>query len=168
MPPTPMQMGKGLLYPALRKAGVTLGPGRTPSPAQFQDAIAECNRLLGNLNCDPYWIYSQDVLSFPLTGKSIYTIGIDPTGTAPPADFPVQAPQMITYANYASGSPAVRNAVEILTPQVWASLTYQELAGGLVLALYYDRNFPIGNIYVYGQPESGSLELWVWHLVTAA
>ena len=34
-----VQAGQGLLYPALRKAGVTLGPQRTPSPAQFQDAI---------------------------------------------------------------------------------------------------------------------------------
>ena len=32
-------VGQGILYPALRKAAITLGPQRTPSPAQYQDAL---------------------------------------------------------------------------------------------------------------------------------
>ena len=53
-----IQVGQGLLYPALRKAQITIGPGRTPSTAQFQDAIDELNRLAGSLNCDRMFIYS--------------------------------------------------------------------------------------------------------------
>ena len=60
-----LQVGHDLLYPALRKAGITIGPGRTPSPAQFQDAIDELNRLIGSLSCDRLFIYSLDVVQLP-------------------------------------------------------------------------------------------------------
>src|SRR6185436_8044928 len=92
---TPRQVGQGLLYPALRKAQVTLGPGRTPSVAQFQDAIDELNRLTGSLGCDRLNIYSIARQEFPFaTSKNNYTIGLspDPFFTA---DFPVERPQMI-------------------------------------------------------------------------
>ena len=96
LPPglTPRQVGQGLLYPALRKAQVTLGPGRTPSPAQFQDAIDELNRLTGSLGCDRLFIYSITRQECPLDPvKSSYTIGFshDPFITV---DFPVERPQI--------------------------------------------------------------------------
>jgi hypothetical protein len=165
LPPgvAPIQVGQGLLYPALRKAGVTLGPQRTPSPAQFQDAIDELNRLLGSLNCDRLWIYGQDILPLPMSGKKIYTIGIDPSGNLPPADFPVQVPKGITGAVYVDA--AQRYPVAILTPQVWAAIPAQDLAGAMPAGIYFDRGYPIANLYVYGQPAAGELELYVWHLI---
>src|SRR5262252_5722991 len=75
-----VEVGRGLLYPALRKAAVTIGPGRTPSAAQFQDAIDELNRLIGSLNCDRLFIFSIDREEYPLSGAKTYTIGQDPTG----------------------------------------------------------------------------------------
>ena len=160
-----VQVGSGLLYPALRKAAVTLGPQRTPSPAQFQDAIDELNRLLGSLNCDPLWIYGQDILSFPLTGKKIYTIGIDPTGSLPTSDFPVPVPKGITEAVYVDGT--LRYLLAILTPQLWAQITLQDIAGGIPEGIYFDRGYPVANIYIYGQPAGGNLELYVWHLISS-
>src|SRR5215831_18238744 len=79
----PVAAGKGLIYPALRKAGVTLGPQRTPSPAQYQDGLEELNRLIGSLNCDRLNIYTYQNLQLPLTaGQRTYTIGQDPAGLA--------------------------------------------------------------------------------------
>ena len=149
------QVGQGLLYPALRKAGVTLGPQRTPSPAQFQDAIDELNRLLGSLSCDPLWIYGQDILSLPLDGKTVYTIGIDPTGSRPPADFAVTVPKGITEAVYVSGG--AHYEVLLLTPQQWA----QQCHAGV----YFDRGYPIANLYLNGQPSTGNLDLYTWHVI---
>lgn len=168
VPPGPIiQAGHGLLYPALRKAGVTLGPQRTPSPAQFQDAVEELNRLLGSLNCDPLWIYGQDILSFPLvSGKKIYTIGIDPTGNLPAADFPVPVPKGITEAVYVSTiSNTLRYPLAILTPQVWSMIRLQDVGNTIPEGIYFDRGYPIANIYFYGQPAGGNLELYVWHLI---
>src|SRR5262252_8767627 len=81
----PVSAGRGLIYPALRKAGVTLGPQRTPSPAQYQDGLEELNRLSGSLSCDRLNIYTNQRWEFPLiAGQKTYTIGQDPTGQAIP------------------------------------------------------------------------------------
>jgi len=162
------QAGAGLLYPALRKAGVVIGPQRTPSPAQFQDSVDECNRLLGSLNCDPLFIYGQDILTFPLqAGKKIYTIGIDPTGNSPASDFPVTAPQFITYADYvyAPNNPPIRYPLALFTPQVWSRIRVQDVPNTIPQGIYYDRGFPIAQIYFYGQPQGGQLELYCWHTI---
>src|SRR5262245_28079697 len=96
-----MSAGK-LIYAALRKAAVTLGPQRTPSHAAYQDGVEELNRLMGSLACDRYFVYTLEILSFPLeAGKKVYTIGQTPSGAA--TDFPTQWPIMITGANAISG-----------------------------------------------------------------
>ena len=159
-----IEVGRGLLYPALRKAAVTLGPQRTPSVAQYQDAIEELNRLLGSLNCDPLWIYGQDILSFPLNaGQKIYTIGIDPTGGLASSDFAVPVPKAITEAVYASGG--LRYPLGILTRQLWAQISLQDIAGGIPEGIYFDHGYPIANLYLYPQAADGDLELYVWHLI---
>lgn len=163
-------VGQGLLYPALRKAGVTLGPQRTPSPAQFEDAIEELNRLLGSLNVDPFWIFSQDILRFPLNpSQKVYTIGIDPSGMIE-TDFPVPVPREITQAVYVftPGPNELRYPLGILTPQMWSRIRLQDIINTIPQGIYFDRGYPIANIYIYGQPQFGDLELYVWHVVSAA
>jgi len=161
------QVGNSLLYPALRKAAVTLGPQRTPSPAQYQDAIEELNRLIGSLNCDRFFIYSVDIYLFPLTGKMTYTIGQDPSGIAI-ADFDAPRPQGIDRANIVmdSGGGILRFPVGIITDRQWALIQQQELINTIPNVLYNDRAYPISTLYLYGQPIPGyQLELYVWHLV---
>ena len=146
-----IEVGDGLLYPALRKAGVTLAPGRGPSPAQMQDSLDELNRLLGSLNCDPYWIYSHDILQFPLTGAASYTIG--PSGgtwTAP-------RPQQITAANAVRG--ASKTPVRVYTPLAWSQ-------GPDDAGIYDDMAAPLSTIYVHGLTGATALEMYVWHLVS--
>jgi hypothetical protein len=166
-PPGPIiEVGRGLLYPALRKAAITIGPQRTPSPAQFQDAIEELARLTGSLNCDRLFIYSLDILQLPLTaGQKAYTIGQDPTG-AIDADWNVARPQGITEANVISSDGSLRYPVAVLTPQAWAAIAMQDMAGGIPQGIYHDRAYPVSTIYVYGQPmENLTLELYAWHQV---
>jgi len=164
----PIVVGTGYLYPALRKAGVTLGPGRTPSPAQFQDSIDELNRLLGNLHCDPMWIFSQDLQQFPLTaGKKTYTIGVDPRGGTP-ADFPIPAPYGINNANFVLGNPPLRYPLGIMTPQVWQSIILQDIPNTIPQGIYYDRAYPIGHISIFGQPVAGgALEFMAWNQIAS-
>jgi hypothetical protein len=159
-----VQAGSGLLYPALRKAAITLGPQRTPSPAQFQDAIDELARLTGSLNCDRLFIYSLDILALPLTaGKKTYTIGQDPTGVMT-ADWNAPRPQGITEANVISNE--IRYPVAVLTPQTWAAITLQDVAGTIPEAIYNDRAYPLSTIYVYGQAMANTtLELYAWHQI---
>jgi hypothetical protein len=150
--------GVRIIYAALRKAGVTLGPQRTPSPAQMQDGVEELNRLLGSLHCDRYFIYSLDILAFPLNaGQKSYTIG-------PGGDFDATRPQEITHANVINGN--LRSPLKVFTPQEWAAVSMQDLPGTIPQGIFNDRASPLSNLYVYGQPASVmQLELYVWHLV---
>lgn len=163
-----VSVDKAILYPALRKAGVTLGPGRTPAPAQYADAIAELNRLAGSWNCDPLVIYGLSIELFPITaGKKTYTIGKDPTG-ATIADFDVQRPQGISQANVirsGAGAP-LRYPLVLATPQIWAGIQMQDLANTIPQVLYNDYAYPISTLYLWGQPmASMQLELYVWNVI---
>jgi hypothetical protein len=160
----PRQVGPGLLYPALRKAGVTLGPGRTPSPAQFQDAIDELNRLTASLNCDRLFIYSMARSEYPLNPpKATYTIGF-PADPFDDVDFPAERPQMIESANIISGAGSpLRYPLQVATDLQWAGLTLQSLPGTIPQVLYNDRAYPVSTLYLWGQPAAGQiLELYTW------
>jgi hypothetical protein len=149
-----------IIYAALRKAGVTLGPQRTPSAAQMQDGIEELSRLLGSLHTDRYFIYSLDILTFALeAGKKVYTWGSG-------GDFDAPRPQEITHANVITENGALRYPLEIYTPQQWASVDMQDLPGTIPEGLFNDRASPLSNIYIYGQPATAmQLECYTWHLI---
>jgi len=167
---TPRQVGQGLLYPALRKAQVTIGPGRTPSPAQFQDAIDELNRLTGSLNCDRLNIYSITRQEFPLDPvKASYTIGLSPDESFT-ADFPVERPLAIESANIVTGSgpTGISYPLAIGTSLQWSNIGYRHLPDSIPGAIYNDRGYPVSTLYFHGQPASGqTLELFTWGLVPA-
>lgn len=166
----PRQVGTGLLYPALRKAGITLGPQRTPSPAQFQDAIDELNRLSGSLNCDRLFIYSIARDEYPLDPpQASYTIGESPDPFIQ-ADFAAQRPQLIESANIiAPGGPdQIRYPLALFTSLQWAGITDQTIGNAIPEVLYNDRGYPLSTLYLWGQPMAGQvLELFSWTQVPA-
>ena len=160
-----IQVGPGLLYPALRKAAITLGPQRTPSTAQFEDAIGELVRLTASLNCDRLFIYSRTNYIFPLTGAKTYTIGRDPQGLVT-ADFDVPRPQLIEEANVIilpSGTGGTRRPLFLVTEQQWSKIRVQDIPNAVPEILYNDRAYPLSTLYLWGQPVNGyQLELFVW------
>jgi hypothetical protein len=161
-------VGQGLLYPALRKAGITLGPGRTPSAAQFQDSIDELNRLTDSLNIDRLFIYSRDTYLAPLNGQKSYVIGISSDPAVLP-DINLPRPAWIESANIVSGiaPPApIRYPLAIIDDLRWAKIRFQDIPNTVAEALYYDHGYPFGTIYLWGQPIAGYLlELFVWHQI---
>jgi hypothetical protein len=163
----PVYLGRGILYPALRKAGITLGPQRTPSPAQYQDAIEELNRLVGSLSCDRLFIYSKFDLIFPLTDSKTYTIGAsaDPNIAA---DFDAPRPEAIEAANIimANGQAPLRYPLAIVTDLQWSKIRLQDIPNTIPEVLYNDRGYPLSTLFLWGQPMPGcSLELFYWQLV---
>lgn len=154
-----------LIYAALRKAAVTLGPGRTPSPAQQQDAIDELRRLTGSLNCDRLFIYSISNYQFPLSGAKTYTIGQDACGGSI-ADLNGPWPIAIDRANIIYSTPPIRRPLAILTDLQWARIRVQDIPNTIPYALYNDRAYPLATLYLYPQPLPGYiLELYIWQLV---
>lgn len=160
-----IQAGSGLLYPALRKAGVTLGPGRGPSVAQLDDALGELNRLMSSLHCDPLFIYSQTLISYLLTGgQAAYTIGIANSGQ-PPADILAQRPIEISAANIVDAG--FRSPLAIATAADWAN-RWTDTATGYPSAIYNDAAAPLSTLTLWPTPSASFLlELNVWHEVPA-
>lgn len=161
------EAGRGFFYPALRKAGITLGPQRTPSNAQYQDAMDEFNRLIGSLSCDRFFIYSMLDYVFPLTSSSTYTIGISPDPNVP-ADFPVPRPVWIESAHLVtglSGTP-IRTPLRVVTDLQWPKIASVAMPGAIPEILYNDRAYPLSTIYLWGAPAPDcGLELFVWQTV---
>jgi hypothetical protein len=149
-----------LIYAALRKAAVTLGPQRTPSAAQFEDGLEELNRLIGSLNCDRLNIYAISRYQFPLTGAATYTIGQVPGLLA---DFDAPRPQLIESANIVDVTGTIRYPLALFTSLQWARITYQTIPNTIPTALYNDRANPVSTLYLWGQPQPGqTLELFTW------
>ena len=163
---TIIEVGEGLLYPALRKATITLGPQRTPSPAQFQDAIDELTRLIGSLNIDRYNIYSRYTVTAPLNGGKTYTIGIDPEGILI-SDFNVPRPNGIEAANIVSNqTPPFRYPLTIVTDLQWSKIRVQDIPNAIPEVLYNDRAYPVATLSLWGQPIAGYLlELFCWQSI---
>lgn len=161
------EAGRGFFYPALRKAGITLGPQRTPSPAQYQDALEEFNRLAGSLSCDRFFIYSMLNYVFPLTGSKTYTMGISPDPNAP-ADFPAPRPVAIETANIVMNPTGnnLRYPLALVTDLQWARIRLQDIPNTIPEVLYNDRAYPLSTLYLWGQPVTNAgLELFVWQTV---
>lgn len=159
---TSLKVQDAILYRALRLARITGGPGRTPNPEQFVDALISLNGLLDSLNIQPGVIYTTQPARYTLAPpKTFYTIGIDPTG-AVTADFPVDAPVRIDQARL------VLNSVNWLPLHIadaaeWSTLVVREMPSSVPTALYYDYAFPIAKLYLWGYPTvSNDLELWTW------
>src|SRR5262249_52586902 len=149
-----VSVDKAILYPALRKAGVTLGPQRTPSPAQYRDSLDELNRLTGSLNCDRMNIFSIARHEYILSGAKTYTIGQDPTGSTV-ADLNGPRPQQIDRANIIYSSPQIRRPLALFTDLQWSLIQAQDLPNTIPEALYDDYAYPLSTLYLYGQPVPG-------------
>lgn len=154
-------LGKGLLLPAFRIAGITQRPGRNilANPDYAEEAIAIINRLLGSWDIDPLDIFTYTITLYPLAGpnKISYQFG------AGAADFPsAPAPIAITDANIVlAGTPLLRYPLRITDKAGWADIVLQAVPGGITTTIYPDFGFPIGTIYLYPQPPAGyQLELY--------
>lgn len=152
-----------LFYAAMRKAGITLAPGRTPSLDQFQDALDECNRMIGGWNCERPKIYTVRIDELALTTAKEYTIGIDPAGQSI-ADFNVPRPQEIIKANILfPTTPVVRREMQIFEDDEWAAIVLQDIPSGVPLALFNDGAYPFSTISIWPQATAGYiLELYTW------
>jgi hypothetical protein len=153
--PCGVEVGKFILYPALRKAGVTLGPQRTPSPAQMQDGVEELNRLIGSLNCDRLFIYSLAEYSLPLEpGKTSYTIGV-PCNPETVVDFALSRPLMISKASLTTEGGGCAHLRVTSEPVCGDSC-----GGG---TLYNDRAYPVSTLRLSTPAGAGvSLSIFVW------
>ena len=155
-------------YQALRDLGA-LRAGQGPSTEVLGDCFVAVNQLIDSWLIDQLLVYAYVPNQYTLNGTQItYTIG--PVG----ADFTAPRPTGIQDANIILNytSPVVRQPVQIINVDQWASIRVQQLQPAIPLVLYYDANFNpslgYGSINLWPGPQSSYiLEIYTWQQLTA-
>lgn len=172
--PAGATLNRGLLYAALRKAGVTLTPGRKQGPSQIADALAEEQRMLAGWNLNPLVIYGERIdLYDTVSRQQSYTIGVDPTGTLTP-DWEGERPQKIIRANLllpTASDPITksRRRIAIMESRDWMRVRYQAVytyPAGLFPLFNDPQKTPFMRIYFHPIPDAVyQIEVMSWQKI---
>lgn len=155
MPLVSQTLGPDVIYPALRKAGITRLAGNTPSVDQSTELIRATNRILDSLNVKGHAIFGTRVEEFALSSSQItYTIG-------PGGDLNTLRPIFIKAANLVQPTnPPIYTEIQIFDSRDWSMQDITALPNSWVYALWYNSTMSItspqgcGEIWLLGQPPS--------------
>jgi hypothetical protein len=148
--PTTAITPKTLINQALKKANV-LGVGQTAGAEDINDAFLELNLMLAEWQTDRFLVYQTVDVSCAATGAQSYTIG-------PGMNFDVARPDRIEQAfarQNPTGSPTpVDYPLETLFSREDYDRIRLKSLGSWPQAIYYDRGFPTGSVFVWPIPNS--------------
>lgn len=136
-----------------------VGAGDDPTPEDAALALVLFNELLDALNADRRAVFNEDLSTFTLTpALQPHTIG--PSG----ATFTVTTnrPETIDAANIVitSPTPAVRIPLNLRDDEWWMTTRVQGVTSSIPTDLWYDPDWPNGNIYLWPVPSAAyGLEL---------
>lgn len=153
-----MSVQTEILYPALRLAGVTSGPGRTASSEQLADAFASLNRLLSRWSTSRLNVFQIAISTFPtIASKQTYTIGLSG------ADVTAPRPLRIERANVLlNTSPTIRIQLNTIGFEDWAERAVQGIYT-IPGYLYHDGASLLSTLYLYPIPDQAyTIELYTW------
>ncbi len=104
-------------------------------------------------------VSAPEVFTFTVPGDIAYD-----SSTGAPIDLPVRITNCFTRITVGNGDPAIEGLdyqVRIITRDKYAALGLKGIAGPWPTDLYYDRTFPLGNLYFYPNPSmGGECHLW--------
>jgi hypothetical protein len=148
---------------ALNMLGVT-DPGETPNTSEVTDATQLINNLIDSMNLERLNIpvITQDAVALT-SGTGTYTTGSGGTFNTTRIIRITDAGILVANAN-ASGK--FRFPLKIVGQQEWAQRIEQAAGTVVALILYYDYDFPVGNLNLWPVPTFTStapeLELYFW------
>lgn len=129
-----------------------LDSGESPTVTESNDALSALNQLISNWSSAgvPLYTVTRDVLS--LTGAASYTIG---TGGTIATARPVKLKSAMV-SNGGVSMPA-----EIVTSEIWIQVKDRTATSKFAQQLYYDGAYPLGTLWLWPAPVTGSsLELF--------
>lgn len=140
---------------AYKIAGI-LGKNETPDSGMAADGMTSLNDMLDSWNTDRTFIYTISTTSITVTGAQSYTIGIG-------GDFNTDRPEKLE-------NVYVRiNNIDYPLKQIniddWDSIAYKA-SGSFPQYFRYEPNYPLGVIYIYGAPTTGSIYIDIWSQLT--
>lgn len=127
-----------------------IGESETASAETLADALTTLNQMLALWSVQGVYVYAQTETSFTPTGALSYTVG-------PSGNFNISRPSVVDDVYWRSGD--VDYPVTILdTFEEYQSISSKTLIGQPYYA-YYLPTITTGVLYVYPQPNTGSLKI---------
>lgn len=127
-----------------------IGEGETASAETLADALTALNQMLSLWALSGMYVYAQMETSFTPTGALSYTVG---SGGA----VNIARPQQIDHAYWRSGS--IDYHIELLdTFEEYQDIGYKAVVGNPGYG-YYLPSYPLGVLYLFPQPDTGSVKL---------
>jgi hypothetical protein len=157
-----------LLSEALITCGI-IGPYDDVKDALAAVAFKALLGMVDTATADPAKTFTRSFAAYTLTpGKYIYIIGPSAValGLTPPitVDFDAPCPTSIEQANIINLSvPAfpIRTPLYVMTDAEWSAISLLNAPTPIPKDLYFDNNFPTGNLYLHGIPNAANqLEIW--------
>jgi hypothetical protein len=148
-----------MLRSSFRLIGV-LHEGQGPNADDIADSLVVLNSMLEAWSLERLNVFTVQPATVTLdAGQQVYQIG---TGSP---DFNIPRPVRIESANVltaATGGP-FELPLEILNLQQWTGIGIKSTPSTLPTRLYYDNQFPWGNLYFWPTPSVDvQVILWMW------
>lgn len=134
-----------------------LGVIPTTTPTKVTQIAGSTITLSANATTTP--ATNPDTFTFTTPGNIAYDSS---SGASIP--LPVRITNAFTRITVGNGNPMIQGLdypIEIITKDKYAAIGLKGISGPWPTALYYDRTFPLGNVYVYPNPsQAGELHYW--------
>jgi hypothetical protein len=148
-----------LLRSSFRLIGV-LREGQGPNADDITDSLVVLNSMLEAWSIERLNVFTVQPATVTLdAGQQVYQIG---TGSP---DFAIPRPIRIEAANVLTGATGgpFELPLEILNLQQWTAIGIKSTPSTLPTRLFYDNQFPWGNLYFWPVPSvSVQVILWMW------
>ncbi|MGE5650943.1 MAG: hypothetical protein ACM34A_12170 [Bacillota bacterium] len=145
-----MTTAADIINMALKDIGV-IASGETASAEDAADALMTLNQMIGQWQAQKSYVTGQQAISFNVTGEQTYSIGSG-------ADINTTLPVAIDSAFYRLNG--IDYPVDVLNSfEDYENITLKTITGTIPSAIFYRRDYPNGTIYVWPQPQTGSINL---------
>lgn len=127
-----------------------IGSSETPSADVASDCLATLNQMIGQWQVQKLYVYAQKVISVPMTGAQTYTIGSG-------GDINVPLPAQIDSAEWRL--TGVDYPLDVLQSIQEFETIGVKVQQGNPWCIFFQRDVPLGTIYIWPQPAGGELRL---------
>ena len=153
-----MTTGLDIVKQSMKDIGV-LGIGQEPSAEDINDCFLKLNWMIGQWQVQRWMVYHLVDMSKVATGALSYTIG-------PAGDFPMTvAPDKVEAAFVRNLQSSTPNQPDYYLEIILAREDYNNIALKNLVTfpkwLFYDSNFPLGNLYFWPVPSSALYEMHI-------
>ncbi len=159
----PLTVRVGIIYVALRIAGILNNAQRTPAPEEEFDCFNALNTMLDGWAVERLLVFNINRSIQTLTpGKQDYLIGTGAPDWNVPRPVRIEHASLI-YTGDSNATQPVELPMAILTYEDWQRETLKAVASTVPYKLYYETGFPFGTAHFWPYPsivEQVALYLW--------